>query len=102
MDERRRTERYDAQGEPVWFPASLGVRILDISVGGVLLQASRPVDVGTRGALRLTVSGHSFTTEVAVTRVTAVSPAPDTQFRVAAQFIALSPEDRHVIEHFTN
>jgi hypothetical protein len=68
----------------------------------VLLQSARPVAIGTRGALRLTVSGHSFSTEVSVTRVAPVSASPDTQYRVAAQFIALSPDDRQVIEHFTN
>jgi PilZ domain len=80
-------------------PVSLGVQILEISGGGVLLQSSRPVNIGQRAALRLSIGGHAFATEVTVTRVTPSSE--EGPYRIGATFVTIKPEDRQLIERFT-
>jgi len=75
------------------------VRVLDLNATGVLLEAQEPIEPSSRGTLRLSVSGASFVAEVEVLRV-AVAPAPADGFRVAAQFLAITPKHRQLIERF--
>ena len=77
------------------------VRLLDISVGGVLLESSQPVELGTRGDLRFNFSGVPFSAEVRVDRVdrTRGETAAE-RYAIGASFIALSREDQRVIERF--
>jgi c-di-GMP-binding flagellar brake protein YcgR len=98
MHERRRSPRYPVDSKNLATQSnSLTVQVLDISVGGVMLRSSRPVKVGARGVLRLTVGGQSFSADVAVTRVS----ASDASYRIGAMFGAMTPEHRQVIERFT-
>jgi hypothetical protein len=97
--ERRRAQRSPVQGETfVQMPISLPVQVLDISRGGVLLQSSRPVNVGLRAPLRLKLGGESFETEVMVTRI---SPSSGGAYTIGAMFLAVTPEDRRLIDRFT-
>jgi hypothetical protein len=99
-EERRRAQRHAIQTATVaGVPVSLAVQVLEISEGGVLLRSSRPVDVGLVAALRLSIGGHAFATEVAVTRVT--PSAEGGPYRIGATFVTLKPEDRQFIERFT-
>jgi hypothetical protein len=75
------------------------VRVLDLSATGVLLQSRESVDVNSRGTLRLSVAGDPFAAEVAVMRV-AAAPKPADGFRVAAQFLDVTPKHRQLIERF--
>jgi len=103
MEERRRSRRHTVDyGEFAGVPFSLTVQIMDISVAGVLLQSSRPVKVGVRGALRLTIGGQSLTTDVAVTRVSPHAIGTDERYRIGAMFVGISPEHRQMIERFIN
>ena len=77
---------------------SFSVQVLDISEGGVLLQSSRPLSVGLRAPLRLSIGGQSFTSEVAVTRV---SPSPGgAAYEIGAMFVAIGAAERQIIERF--
>ena len=103
MEERRRAKRHPVEyGEFVGVPFSLTVQIMDISVAGVLLQSPRPIEVGARGALRLTIGDNSLTADVAVTRVSPATVGADTQYRIGARFVGISPEHRQLIERFTH
>jgi hypothetical protein len=103
MEERRRSQRHVMQsGESAGLPGSASVQVLDISVAGVLLQSSRLVRVGLRGSLRLSIGGQSFTTDVAVARVSTVSVGADPRYRIGAAFISMAPEHRQLIERFTH
>jgi len=84
---------------PAGIPLFLTVQVLEISQGGVLLQSSRPVGVGVRAPLRLTIAGQSFSTEVAVTRVSPSSAAGG--YQIGAAFVTIEPEHRELIERFT-
>ena len=97
--ERRRAPRSPIQGGTfVRMPISVSVQVLDISQGGVLLQSSRPVTVGLRAPLRLSIGGESFAAEVVVTRVL---PSIGGAYAIGAKFLALTPEDRQLIDRFT-
>ena len=99
MEERRRSSRLTIEGQFASVPAALDVRVLDISVAGVLLQSNHRIEEGSRGRLRLDLGGSPFLADVQVERV---APAPDSRpgFRLGVTFIELPPESRHVIERF--
>ena len=75
------------------------VRILDLSASGVLLQAQDAVGVHSKALLRLSVCGSPFAAEVEVMRV-GPAPQPTDGYRIAAQFLAITPKHRQLIERF--
>jgi hypothetical protein len=75
------------------------VRVLDLSATGVLLQSRESVDVNSKATLRLSVAGAPFAAEVEIMRVAAAPRLAD-GFRVAAQFLAITPKHRQLIERF--
>jgi hypothetical protein len=99
MEERRRFPRHDTTGQLATVPASVDVRVLDISVAGVLLHTSEAVVAGTKGNLRLHLDGSAFRADVQVQRV-AAEPAGASGYRLGATFVGLSPDHRLLIERF--
>lgn len=95
--ERRRNPRLPvAGGAEAGIVSTNSVRVVDISVGGVLLASPRPARVGTRGRLSLTIGGSPLATEVEIRRVVEV---PDRSgFRIGAMFLAITPAQRDTIE----
>ena|ERR687897_365741 len=98
MEERRQHPRHDTTGQLATVPASVNVRVLDISVAGVLLHSSEAVEAGTKGNLRLHLDGSAFRADVQVQRVAAEPSA--TGYRLGATFVELSPDLRQLIERF--
>lgn len=96
MEERRQFPRHDTTGQLATVPASVNVRVLDISVAGVLLHSSEAVEAGTTGHLRLHLDGSPFRADVEVQRV-AAAPAG---YRLGATFVGLNSDLRQVIERF--
>jgi hypothetical protein len=78
------------------------VRLLDISLSGVLLEASHPVEQGTRGTVRFNFGGTPFSAAVRVERVDIRREAGGERFNIGAAFVALSREDQRVIERFAD
>lgn len=79
------------------------VRLLDISVSGVLLEASHPVELGTRGTLRFNFGGVPFSADVRVERLDRSRGATGPEkFAIGAAFVALSRQDQRVIERFAD
>jgi hypothetical protein len=104
MQERRKVERIPVEtGELAVLPFPMTVRILDISLSGVLLQSAHPVGPGARGSLRLNLDGVPFTADVEVQRL---SPAPDEKsterYRIGARFVGTTREHQQIIERFIN
>ena len=75
------------------------VRILDLSATGVLLQAQDAVGVRSKALLRLSVGGSPFAAEIEVMRV-GLAPQASEGYRIAAQFLAITPRHRQLIERF--
>jgi hypothetical protein len=99
MEERRRFPRHDTAGQLAIVPASVNVRVLDISIAGVLLHSSEAVAAGTTGSLRLHLDGSAFRADVQVQRV-AAAPVGTAGYRLGATFVGLSAELRQLIERF--
>jgi hypothetical protein len=101
--ERRRVPRAviaDTELSVLAFP--IPVRLLDISLGGVLFETSNPVELGTRATLRLNFGGSPFSVAVKVERLQQARGGATDGYLVGASFVALSREDQRVIERFAN
>ena len=101
--ERRRVPRSliaDTALSVLAFPVP--VRLLDISLGGVLLEAPHAVDSGTRGTLRFNFGGMPFSAEVRVERVDVRHEGAMQRYNIGAAFVALSRDDQRVIERFAD
>jgi hypothetical protein len=99
MEERRRSPRRIVEGHSMAVHSAESVRILDLSANGVLLQGQDAVGVHSKGLLRLAVDGSPFAAEIEVMRV-APAPQPSDGYRIAAQFLAITPKHRQLIERF--
>jgi hypothetical protein len=102
--DRRRIARAaiaDTELSVLAFP--IAVRMVDISVAGVLLESSRPVETGSRGTLRFNFGGLPFSADVKVERVDSLGiVAGAERFSIGASFVALSRQDQRVIERFAS
>jgi hypothetical protein len=102
--DRRRIARAkitDTELSVLAFP--MPVRMVDISVAGILLESSRPVQIGSRGTLRFNFGGLPFSAEVRVERVESLGVAAGSErFSIGASFVALSRQDQRVIERFAS
>jgi hypothetical protein len=104
VPERRRVPRVgiaDTELSVLAFP--IPVRLLDISLGGVLLESTQAVDLGQRGTLRFNFGGTPFSTEVCVERISrSRGNATAERYAIGAAFVALSRNDQRVIERFAD
>lgn len=99
MEERRRSSRIIVDGQTMAVHSAESVRVLDLSASGVLLQLRDAVDVPSKAMLRLSVAGSPLAAEIEVTRV-AQAPTASDGFRLAAQFLEITPKHRQLIERF--
>jgi hypothetical protein len=101
--ERRRVPRAviaDTELSVLAFP--IPVRLLDISLGGVLLESSHVVELGLRGTLRFNFGGVPFSADVRVERLNSQHSAAGARYVIGASFVALSRQDQRVIERFAD
>ena len=98
--ERRRVSRMPIAFAELMITFPIDVRLLDISVSGVLLRSKHQVELGTKGTLRFNLGGQPFAALIEVSRVTAVEgPGPE-HYTIGASFLGLDAEARHAIERF--
>jgi hypothetical protein len=102
--DRRRIPRAaiaDTELSVLAFP--IPVRLLDISLSGVLLESAHPVDLSQRGTLRFNFGGVPFSADVKVERVDRLrtETGPE-RYAIGAAFVALSRNDQRVIERFAD
>jgi hypothetical protein len=104
MVEKRRSMRFEmGHVERAQLPTTQSVQVLDISVTGVLLQSSRPIDPGTRGCLKLNFWGTPFSADIEVRRADPVTnEGSSLGYRVGAIFVTISSEHRQLIERFAS
>jgi hypothetical protein len=102
-DRRRapRAEIADTELSVLAFP--IPVRLLDISLGGVLLESTHAVDLGQRGTLRFNFGGAPFSADVRVERISPpLGGGLAERYAIGAAFVSLSRNDRRVIERFAD
>ena len=95
---RTDTHHLDFRGErrTVHRQAQQGLRA---DVYGALSLEQDAVGVHSKALLRLSVGGSPFAAEIEVMRVGA-APQPSDGYRIAAQFLAITPKHRQLIERF--
>jgi hypothetical protein len=97
--DRRRVPRAviaDTELSVLAFP--MPVRLLDISLAGVLLECTHAVDLGQRGTLRFNFGGVPFSADVRVERVDRTrSTTGAERYLIGAAFVALSRNDQRVL-----
>jgi hypothetical protein len=102
-DRRRVPRAMIAETELSVLAFPIPVRLLDISLSGVLLESAHPVELGTRGTLRFNFGGAPFSADVRVERLErARGHAAAQRYSIGAAFVALSCEDQRVIERFAD
>src|SRR3981081_2210703 len=97
MQERRRSPRVVLPEDLAVLPVSVTVRVMDISVPGVLLQTSRPFEAGTRASLRLNMGGLPFAADIEIQRVSGETGS-GARYQVGATFVTISQEHRQTNE----
>ena len=101
VEERRRVVRTPLRTQPATWPSTVDVQVVDISVAGVLLRTSQPIDAGTRGRLRLNLWGAPLTADIEVRRVFPfVERGRENGYGVGAVFLAIAPAHRQLLERF--
>ena len=98
MEERRKSPRRTVQGGVAIVPTIANVQLLDVSLSGVLLHSDQSFEMGTEGGLSMNLDGSRFRADVHLQRVVAASP--EVGYRLGARFVALSPDNRLLIERF--
>ena len=101
--ERRRTSRVTlAAGHSLQLPRASTVQLVDISLGGVLVNSPQPVQLGQRARLQTRLGGGPVDVEVEVRRV-----APDWgptrdggRFRLGVRFVGIDEATRRHIQRF--
>ena len=102
-DRRRSTRSVIADTELSVLAFPVPVRLLDISLGGVLLESNHPVELGTRGMVRFNFGGVPFSADVKVERVDHKrNGTGEGTYSIGAAFVALNRQDQRVIERFAD
>jgi hypothetical protein len=97
--ERRQSPRYSVpETAEAHLAAATSVRVLDISLGGVLLLSMRPASAGDRGRLSITMGDSPIATDIEIGRVAEIPNQPG--YRLGARFTNLIPEHRAAIARF--
>lgn len=92
--DKRRCRRAPAHGLSMSLVQTTRVKVIDISLEGVLLACDRPVP-SRIASLRVPLAAGRFTSDVMVRHE---QPLPGETRRVGASFVELSPESRQALE----
>jgi c-di-GMP-binding flagellar brake protein YcgR len=98
--ERRRLPRVAVEdGLECRLEARTRIRLVDISLSGVLLASEAKLPVGTKGQLRAGLGASSFAPQVQVQRL-AERAGTDTTARLGAIFVGMDDHSRRSLEEF--
>jgi hypothetical protein len=94
----------DTSGHLLTLKIPLPVRILDISLSGVLLASPLPLRVGDRAELTATIGARAVLLPVEIRRVSVDrnSPREVWRYRAAAVWTPACDEDRAMLARFIN
>ncbi len=99
VTERRRAARVTVQGVQPERKVTMSVRLVDISLSGVLMLTSRPLQQGQYAHLSTRFGRHPLEADIEVRRV---SPMRDVRgdYRIGARFVALDDDTRNAMRRF--
>lgn len=87
-----------AAGQVGVLARDFGVRLLNCSSSGCLLETSTPMEVGTTGTLRIVINGQDLADHVLVVRCQAIQGAGAVH-HVGARFLSTDSPVRQTIRH---
>lgn len=96
--ERRRAPRFAVQNHSLSVLATAPVRVVDLSLTGVLL--SSPVRPPRTGTLNLVLGKAPFSAVIDVRQRAAVVGDGGAEQRAGAAFVDIDPASRRALEHF--
>jgi len=76
----------------------IGVRVLNFSASGCLLETTAPVDVGTVAVLRIEFDGRDLHDTVQVVRCQEIEGSGELYY-VGLQFVSTSPPDAETLRY---
>ena len=85
-DERGQAQRHDLLA----LASDIRVRLLNVSAAGCLVEASRPIEIGSVATLRITFSGGHFEDTVQIVRCQEITGA-GAIYHVGTIFLTTSP-----------
>jgi hypothetical protein len=97
--ERRRVARVTMRGVESERKVSMSVRLIDISLSGVLILASRPLQEGQYAHLSTRFGKHPLEADIEVRRVSAARDARG-EYRIGARFVGLDDTTRGTMRQF--
>ena len=97
--ERRQTARVTVRGVHSERTVALSVRLVDISLSGVMMLASRPIEPGQRAHMSTRLDKGAVDADIEIRRVSATHDARG-EYRIAARFIALDEAARGAMRQF--
>ena len=101
LEERRQVSRIPIRNGYVYLKSSWStIQLLDISLGGVLMSASRSFPVGHRAGLRTVVNGERVAVEVEIKRDDPPTSGRQGTRLVGASFVTLDERSRQSLEKF--
>lgn len=77
---------------------AFGVRVINISISGCLIETSRRMDVGMVCALRMQFGSEEYSDDVQVVRCQAIAGA-GSLYHVGLTFVSTSPRNARSIRH---
>lgn len=97
-NDRRRSLRVPAtEGQTVPLHAGHSVRILDVGLGGALVQSRHPMPPGARGTLSFALGSTNVRLRIEVVRVECPEPLI---YNVGTAFVGMTDEQREMLLRF--
>ena len=97
--ERRQTARVTVRGVHSERTVTLSVRLVDISLGGVMMLSSRPIELGQRAHMSTRLGKRALDADIEIRRVSVVHDCRG-DYRIAARFVALDEAARGAMRQF--
>lgn len=78
---------------------AMPIKLLDISLAGILMSAPQPLSCGQKGRLNARLDTFAIDSEIEVTRVSA-QPDAKKEWTVGARFVSLDGDARRAMQKF--
>ena len=98
--ERRRVPRVPVRGVESERNVSMGVRVVNISLGGVLVLVSRRLEQGQYAHLSTRFGKHPLEVDIEVRHVTPPPRDGGGDYQIGARFVALDDAARGALRQF--